>query len=181
VYVEVQGVFGGRWSGSGVVLDDGLILTAQHVIADANMVGVTFDDGFKVKSSEFFVSKDLDNVDLGLIVIDGVYDHAQLACDRVSLRVGSTVFTIGSPFGSKNSVAVGTFSAHYRVIQGERLHQLDISGAPGSSGCPVFNRFGFVVGILVRGNNYGMTYIVPLEVCKFVVEIYENVRTTQIK
>jgi len=175
VYVQVQGVFGGRWTGSGVVLDNGLILTAQHVIADANMVSVTFDDGCTVKSHEFFISKDIDDVDLGLIIIDEADDHVNFALGT-GLEIGDEVFAIGSPFGANNTVATGIFSAHNRTIAGEVLHQLDISGAPGSSGGPVFNRFGSVIGIVVRGNPYGMMYIVPLETCKAVVDVYENVQ-----
>jgi serine protease Do len=178
VYVKVQGEYGQRWTGSGVVLDNGLVLTARHVIADANMVSVTFDDGSKVKSSEFFVSKDIDNADLGLIIIDGVDDHAHLPFGS-GTDIGDRVFIIGSPFGDKNSAAVGIFSAYDRIIQSERLHQLDINGAPGNSGCPVFNRFGNVIGILVRGNPYGMVYIVPLEICKATVGVYENVKKAQ--
>jgi len=180
VRVQVQRKFGRRISGSGVVLDDGLILTARHVIADANMVSIIFDDGSKIKSFKFFISRDIGNVDLGLIIIEDVDDHAHLVDFDVGMYIGNSVFMVGSPLGMQNSVAVGHFSAYNKILQGERLHQLDINGAPGNSGCPVFNYYGNVVGILVRGNNYGMAFMVPLETCKAVINIYENVQRSKI-
>lgn len=180
VYVEVQSESGNYWSGSGVVIGDGLILTARHVIEDANSIVVVFDDGFRIKTPEYFISKDLGVADVGLIVVGPniTKDYALFAFN-VSIEVGAEVFAVGSPFGDINSLSAGNFSAHNRIIEGERLHRIDISGAPGSSGCPVFNRSGSVVGIVVRGNAYGTMFIVPLEVCEAVVGIYENVQKAQ--
>ena len=125
----------------------------------------------------FFISDDLGDVDVGLIIVDPnvTEDCAHFALGT-GIEVGDMVFAIGSPFGDMNSLSVGNFSAHNRVIAGERLHQIDISGAPGNSGCPIFNRYGNVIGILVRGHEYGMVFVVPLEVCKAVVNIYDEVQ-----
>lgn len=177
VYVEVISVWGNQWSGSGVVLDNGLVLTAAHVVDDANSIAVIFDDGSRVTTSEYFISKDLGVADVGLIVIGDRDEHAYFA--PFDGDVGDEVFTIGSPLCFQNTVAVGILSAHNKIICGEWLHQLDINGAPGSSGCPVFNRFGNVTGIIVRGNSYGMMFTVPLEVCKAVVNIYDEVQKAQ--
>ena len=176
VYIQVQGVDGDRWSGSGVVVGDGLILTASHVIDDANMVTIISDDGGKIKSSEFFMSKDLNNVDLGLIVVSETNRPATLSWDDV--EIGDTVFAVGSPYGLQNSLTVGVFSAYDRIVQDERLYQLDMSGNPGMSGCPVFNRYGSVIGILVRGAHCGIALVVPIEMCRVIVGVYESVQRT---
>ena len=180
VLIQAWNKSGAKCIGSGMVLENGLILTARHVIADANNVCVRFEDGSKIRSSEFFVVK---TIDAGLIIIkdfDGGYpkDFVSRLCFP---NIGDTVFAIGSPFGKQNSVTVGIFSAYDRDIKGERLHQLDINGAPGMSGCPVFNRYGSVIGMITRGNSHGMIFIVPSETCKFMVAVYENVEKAKTK
>uniref|UniRef100_A0A6M3KVP9 Putative trypsin-like peptidase domain containing protein n=1 Tax=viral metagenome TaxID=1070528 RepID=A0A6M3KVP9_9ZZZZ len=180
VRVKVQGKYGELWSGSGVVLDNGLVLTAGHVVEDANNVFIEFDNGFEMESSKFFMSKDINSIDVGLIIIEDKFLYTRFAFNT-NVDIGDNIFVIGSPFGNKNTVSLGIFSAYDRVIQGELLHQLDISGAPGSSGCPVFNRYGNIIGIIVRGNNYGIVYIVPLEMCKLIVDMYENVQKAKVK
>lgn len=175
VYIQVQSMRGDRWSGSGVVVEDGLILTAGHVVADANNVCVRFDDGTELKAFEFFA---VETIDAGLIVIENFDGELPKGFRLKAMlpNISDTIFAIGSPFGEQNSLTVGVFSAYDRYIQDERLHQLDINGAPGMSGCPVFDRCGNVVGIIVRGNSYGMVFITPSETCRFVVDVYENVQ-----
>lgn len=180
VYVEAWGMYGQRWFGSGMVVGDGLIMTAAHVVRDANDVRITFDDGTKIRSSEFFqLNRDDVIVDAGLIIFDGDDDHLHFT--QFKPLSGATVFTVGSPFGLQNSVAIGVFSTHNVYIQNEQLYQLDINGAPGMSGCPVFNRYGMIIGILVRGNCSGIAFIVPARICQAVVNIYENVQRIKTK
>ena len=100
--------------------------------------------------------------------------------DDTGVRVGNAVFAIGSSFGEKNSVAVGVFSARDRDIQNERLHQLDLMTNPGMSGCPVFDRWGRVIGMAVRGGR-GIGLMVPSETCEFVIGVYEGVQKAQVK
>lgn len=175
VYVQVRGKSGQLWSGSGAVIGDGLILTARHVIHDANDVCITFDDGTKVRSSKFFELK-MDGivVDVGLIIVGNTDDYLYIT--QFEPVPGARVFTVGSPFGLQNSVTVGVFSKYDVCIGNERLYQLDINGNPGMSGCPVFNRYGMVIGILVRGHVGGLALIVPARTCQAVINIYENVR-----
>lgn len=177
VFIRVQDEYGRIGSGSGMIVDDGLILTAGHVIEDANNVFIEFDDGVIIESSEFFI---IETVDAGLIIIGTGDRLSVLFGDDVDVRVGNVIFTIGSPFGENNSVAVGVFSAHNRDIQDERLHQLDLVTNPGMSGCPVFNSYGSVIGMITRGGR-GIGFMLPSETCKFVMDVYESVRETQIK
>lgn len=182
VLVEVYGDYGKLGSASGVILDNGIILTARHVVDDAVSVVVVLDDGTGVISDELFTSCDLSSADVGLIIVDpNISDNYASLVPGWETEVGDSVFAIGSPFGKNNTVAVGIVSAHNRIVRDERLDQLDINGAPGSSGGPVFNRFGGVIGIVVRGSSYGMMYIVPADVCEAVIDIYENVQKAQIK
>ncbi len=182
VLVEIYGDYGKLGTGSGVILDNGVILTARHVISRATRVVVVLDDGTRVESDELFISRDLPHADVGLIIVDPNVsdDYIALAPDWRG-TVGESVFAIGSPFGRHNTVAVGIISAHDRIRRDESFTQLDINGAPGSSGGPVFNRFGGVIGIVVRGSSYGMMYIVPADVCEAVIGVYECVQRTQIK
>ena len=179
VLIEVQKKNGRTGGGSGMVVGNGLILTASHVIEDANNVFIEFDDDTTIESSEFFTIK---TIDAGLIIIE---NHEGGLNQRVRLKmmppsIGDTVFTIGSPFENKNSVATGVFSARDRDVKGERLHQLDIMVNPGMSGCPVFNRYGNVVGMVTRGR-HGIGFMVPSETCEFVIGVYEGVQRAQAK
>nr|WP_297312004.1 S1C family serine protease [Neptuniibacter sp.] len=182
VLVEIYGNYSKLGTGSGVILDNGVILTARHVISKAARVVVVLDDGSRVASDELFTSCDMSSVDVGLIIVDpNISDsHASLSPNWRG-TVGESVFAIGGPLGRHNTVAVGIISAHNRIRKDESFTQLDINGAPGSSGGPVFNRFGGVIGIVVRGSSYGMMYIVPADACEAVVGVYENVQRTQIK
>lgn len=177
VLVKVQCVSGQRIFGSGVVIGDRLILTAGHIIEDANNVCVISDDGVKTKSSEFFRLK---TIDIGLIIVEK--NGGSALSFGHDVNIGSAIFTIGSPFNhdNKNSVVVGVLSAYDRHMFGERLYQLDLVINPGMSGCPVFNRYGNIIGIVTRGR-HGLGYMVPVETCQFVVDIYENVEKIKTK
>jgi S1-C subfamily serine protease len=182
VLVETYNDFGRLGSGSGVILEGGIVLTARHVIDKVSRVVVVLDNGERVASDRFFVSQDLSHVDAGLIIIDSnkFNGHANLVPDS-DVRIGERVFAVGSPFGRMNTVTVGRMSAVGRIVYGGCLSQIDIAGAPGSSGGPMFDSSGGVIGIVVRGSAYGMMYIVPSGICELIVDAYENVQKAQIK
>lgn len=161
-----------RGQASGVVIDDGIILTARHVVNDADEIYITTDDGVKLTSTEFY---EADNTDLGLIIFDCNDMPLQARLSFFKPFVGQTVFGIGSRFGLNNSFFQGFVGSAKRFIPffgGKGMVQLDAMANPGDSGCAVFNRFGNVVGIVVGGRPQGVTFIIPAKIARLFLAQY---------
>ena len=74
----MSGNYSQRGMASGVVIDDGIILTAKHVIDDADKIIITTADGIELVSKEFV---EADDIDLGLIIF---YDNDMHPSSRIS-------------------------------------------------------------------------------------------------
>jgi putative serine protease PepD len=138
--------------GSGVVVaDDGTILTANHVIAGATKITVLFFDG--TTTSATVVSKDprLDVAVLRPASLPEVVVPAALGGDT---GVGAPVVAVGNPLGLADSVSAGVVSGLDRTARTAEgtfsgLIQFDASVNPGSSGGPLLDARGLVIGIVV--------------------------------
>lgn len=174
VYIEADGYYG-KWSGSGVVVHErGLILTAKHILEDADYIRVTFPNGNVYDGVNWLVDP---NDDVGILQIATLEDLPMSSFDTTNCRVGEEVFIIGSPFGLFNSVNKGIISAVDREVCFfgiEPMLQADIAGNPGNSGCPVFNMDGDVIGIIVGGiiGGDGIGFVTSADVCKKLVDKY---------
>jgi serine protease Do len=136
-------------SGSGFVIDPaGGILTNYHVIQGADRISVTLADKRVFKAS--VVGVDEAN-DVALLQVDAQDPLPIVAIGRSeTLRVGEWVCAIGSPIGYANSVTVGVVSFLDRKVAQWNLDgviQTDAAMSPGSSGSPLLNSAGQVVGI----------------------------------
>jgi hypothetical protein len=140
--------------GSGVIVPGGCppaascsvswIVTNYHVVSGENSVTVKFASGLELSTTEV-VASDPD-ADLAVLKLDGAAPgHSDLG-DSDSLAVGQRIFVISSPLGLQGSVTEGLVSA-IREIRGARLLQISAPISPGSSGGPVFDQDGKVVGI----------------------------------
>ena len=141
--------------GSGVVLDDqGSILTALHVVDGATEIQVRFADG-TVASAQ--VVDALPDVDMAVLKPSGL---PQILVPAVlgnpgALRIGDEAFVVGNPLGLTASLSSGVISGLDRssveVSSGvaiDGLIQFDTAVNPGSSGGPLLNRRGEVVGVV---------------------------------
>ena len=159
----------GASEGSGVVISkDGYILTNQHVISGAQAVTVALADGTKLEAR--VVGSD-ETDDLALLLVDAGRDlQAAPLGDSEGLRVGDWVMAIGSPLGFEQSVTVGVISGTGRTLPSSRFTdfiQTDASIYPGSSGGPLFDLAGEVVGIntaVIPDTNLG--FAVPIDSAK---------------
>ena len=165
-----------RAVGSGVVVvDRGVILTSLHVVKGAGRIRVTFADG--LESEAALVSQHPEN-DLAVLQAETLPDDLAAAQmrPRAGLRPGDAVVAVGFPFGIGPSVTSGVVSGlkrEYRSASGERLLsdliQFDAAVNPGSSGGPLLNAFGEVVGIVTAmldpggGGFAGVGFAVPVE------------------
>lgn len=175
-----SGLFGMEGSGSGVVIDQrGLILTAAHVVAGANVVDVEFATGETMSGR--VVGLDQAN-DLALVRVDRLPEGIPVARlgDSDTVKVGDVAIAIGSPFGLSGTVTQGIISAvnrSWRPAWGRLytgLLQTDAPVNPGNSGGPLFNAKAEVIGIVtmidspIQGN-VGIGFAVPSNTAKRVL------------
>ncbi len=154
--------------GSGFVIDpSGIVVTNNHVIADADEIIVNFADGTKLKAE--LLGRD-EKVDLAVL---RVKPKAPLKAvnfgDSDKTRVGEWVIAIGNPFGLGGSVTVGVVSARNRNIESslyDDFIQTDAAINRGNSGGPLFNLQGEVIGINTAifsqtGGSIGIGFAIP--------------------
>jgi S1-C subfamily serine protease len=147
--------------GSGFRVSDGRFVTNAHVIAGATRVEIYNDTGalLGVARSADMVST---SVDLAILPSLGPRSpYLTLAGGMPS--VGEQVIVIGAPEGLTNTVSDGIVSA-VRKIETRQLLQITAPISPGSSGGPVLNQRGEVVGVSVsvfrEGQN--LNFAVPV-------------------
>ncbi|MBN2428873.1 MAG: DegQ family serine endoprotease [Deltaproteobacteria bacterium] len=163
-----------RSLGSGFIIsEDGLILTNDHVVDNADEIKVRLADGRIFKGKVQGLDPKLDLALLKIDVGDEELPVAKLG-DSESLRIGEWVIAIGNPFGLEQTVTVGIVSAKGRVIGAgpyDDFIQTDASINPGNSGGPLFNINGEVIGIntaIVQGGQ-GIGFAIPINAAKNIV------------
>lgn len=164
--------------GSGVIVDAerGLVLTNNHVIANADEIAVTLRDG-RTLSAEL-VGSDPDT-DVAVIKLPAENLTQIPVTDSDALRVGDFVVAIGNPFGVGQTVTSGIVSALGRtglgIVGYENFIQTDASINPGNSGGALVNLRGELVGINTaifsqHGGNIGIGFAIPINMAKQVME-----------
>ncbi len=165
--------------GSGFVIDpSGLVVTNNHVIADADEIYVNFNDGSKLKAE--LVGRDT-KIDIALLKVKPDAAKPLKAVkfgDSDALRVGDWVMAIGNPFGLGGTLTVGVISARNRDINAgpyDNFLQTDAAINRGNSGGPLFNMEGDVIGINTAiispsGGSIGIGFAVPSNTAVAVVQ-----------
>jgi serine protease Do len=176
-----QGKVRQRSLGSGFIIDsDGLILTNNHVIENAQKIVVKLSD-----ESEFdgkVVGKD-PQTDIALVRIHPKEKLLVASLgDSNRLQVGEWVLAIGNPFGLDSTVTAGIVSGIGRHIGAgpyDNFIQTDASINPGNSGGPLINLRGEVVGINTAiysrsGGNIGIGFATPINLAKEILPQLES-------
>jgi serine protease Do len=168
-------------TGSGFIIrKDGVILTNNHVIDNAQEITVTLTDKQQYKAK--VLGRD-PKTDVAVIKIEPKASLPVAALGNShALRVGDWVMAIGNPFGLTNTVTTGIVSAKGRTIGAgpyDDFIQTDASINPGNSGGPLFNMAGEVVGINTAifsqgGGNIGIGFAIPIDLVKNLVPELET-------
>jgi serine protease Do len=156
--------------GSGFIIKpDGYILTNAHVVAGTEEVNVRLIDKREFKAK--VVGSD-PRTDVALLKVDATNLPTVRIGDPSKVKVGQWVAAIGSPFGLENTITAGIVSAKGRALPDETyvpFIQTDAAVNPGSSGGPLFDLDGEVIGINSQiysrtGGYMGLSFAIPIDI-----------------
>jgi len=166
--------------GSGFIVDAaGIVVTNNHVIADADEINVIMNDGSKFKAELVGVDK---KTDLAVLKFKPTKPLVAVKFgDSDKLRLGEWVVAIGNPFSLGGTVTAGIVSARNRDISSgpyDNYIQTDAAINRGNSGGPLFNLEGEVIGVNTliispSGGSIGIGFAVP---SKTVVGVVNQLR-----
>jgi len=169
--------------GSGLIIDrQGYILTNEHVIDNHVEVTVTLESNMEYRAEVIGADK---LTDLALIKIEPPKDIelrvAELG-NSDSVQVGEWVIAVGNPYGFDRSVSFGIVSGKGRVLNVPSVTpllndfiQTDAAIAPGSSGGPLVNLRGRVIGINSRGLGRTQGFTIPINIA---IEVKDKLLST---
>ena len=163
--------------GSGFVIDpSGIIVTNNHVIADADEITIEFTDGTELKAEVMGTDP---KTDIAVLKVEPAKPLQAVPFGSSSeARVGDWVMAIGNPFGQGSSVTLGIVSAINRDIRSgpyDSFIQTDAAINRGNSGGPLFNMDGQVIGINTAiispsGGSIGLGFSVPSNLAMTVID-----------
>lgn len=163
--------------GSGFIVDSsGIIVTNNHVVADADEIIVRLHDGREFKGSDVRTDP---RTDLAILRIDAGEPLKSLRFgDSDGVAIGDWVVAVGNPFGHELTVTSGIISAKGRgpgIAEREDFLQTDAAINPGNSGGPLLNLNGDVIGVNTAissrsGGFDGIGFAVPGRMAWWVVQ-----------
>ncbi len=173
-------------SGSGVLIRTArhpgvYVLTNNHVIqqARAEQITISLADNRILKPTKVWADPESD---VALLLLNASDLPTAALGDSDKARVGQWVLAIGSPFGLNQTVTHGIISARERgqvslgsTIRIKDFLQTDAAINPGSSGGPLVNMDGEVIGINTAiashsGSNSGVAFSIPINLVKRVLD-----------
>lgn len=162
--------------GSGFVIDpEGIIVTNNHVIEDAEEIIVSFDDGTELMAR--LIGRD-PATDIAVLRVNPPRPLAAVSFGpSETVEIGDWVMAIGNPWGFGGTVTLGVLSARGRdLLEGpyDNFLQTDAAINLGSSGGPLFDLEGNVIGInsaivSSTGESMGVAFAIPSETVERVV------------
>jgi serine protease Do len=163
--------------GSGIVVNNGYVLTNNHVIKGASRIYVKLSDGRQIEGH--VVGTD-PNADVAVVKLSSGERlvSAELG-DSDSMRVGDWVLAVGNPLGLEQTVTAGIISAKGRsdmnIAHYEDFIQTDAAINPGNSGGPLVDLDGKVIGMNTAiasqtGGYQGMGFAIPINMARVIME-----------
>ena len=142
---------------------DGMLLTNYHIVEDAEIIRVrTLGSKSLINARQMDIDK---QHDIALLKAGGASNRPwlEIGGPRV-LRMGEPVYVIGNPEGLDNTISDGLLSGR-RGKGMEQVLQISAPISRGSSGSPVFDRRGLVIGIVValKRDGQNLNFAIPIE------------------
>ena len=156
--------------GTGCVIHkNGIILTSAHVIDTGENIVVTMSNGQDYNAKVLY--RFGDNKDIALLKIDVPIELKTVKLgDSEKIKVGQKVLAIGHPFGFNGTLTQGIIS---RIDYAKNRIQTDAAINPGSSGGPLLNKDGEIIGINQaiynpdnNISNIGIGFAIPINLVK---------------
>jgi serine protease Do len=159
--------------GSGFIYNSAnIIVTNYHVVTQETDVEIEFYD--RTRTQATVIGSDPYS-DIAVLTVSNVPSEATplTFSDQPNVYIGQQVVAIGNPLGLSDSLSVGYISQVNRTLDIDPIIvpvlQLDLTIAPGSSGGPLLDLSGNVVGITNAGTDVGFNFAVPLNIMKRVI------------
>lgn len=169
--LDAQGKLRGTGTGF-IVRADGIVITNFHVIAGARSALIKLKNGEvydRVSVIDFHPHRDI-----AVLKIQAVGLPTVTLGDSSAMEQGDWCVAIGNPKGLEHTVSDGLISA-IRIMEGNQMLQISAPISPGSSGGPLYNRKGEVVGITTAGlvgqGVQNLNFAIPL---KYVLPMLET-------
>ncbi len=156
--------------GSGfIVREDGAIVTNYHVISNAKNIRIKASD--KILDVEGLLHIDKEN-DLVILKVKGKNLPTLKIGDIGKMNVGDKVYVISSPQGLENTISDGILSGIREIDQKRKILQITAPVSEGSSGGPVFNKNGEVIGIatFIIESAQNLNFAMPVNLIKDKIE-----------
>lgn len=159
--------------GSGFFVKQDIIATNFHVIDGASKGYVKLQGSKYLKPIEGVVAYDRE-IDLALLKVSGIKGTPLAFASVAKVEVGQDVFALGSPKGLEGTISPGIVSSKLRDTGREKLIQITAPISPGSSGGPVVNKQGQVIGVAVASLKEGqnLNFAIP---ASYLSEMMDNV------
>ncbi len=162
-----------------IIRDDGLIITNNHVVEQADIIKVQLDESSGKLYEAQVIGRDA-RTDIALIKID-VKEKLPVAKlgESKSVQVGEYVAAFGNPYGHAHTMTTGIVSALGREIAEINRFpfiQTDASINPGNSGGPLVNTQGYVIGVntAIDARAHGIGFAIPVDNVKQIVAQLEK-------
>jgi serine protease Do len=168
----------GVLSGSGFIVDaNGVIVTARHLVRDTNRITVEVQNLGVFDATVAGEDEITDLAVLQLVQAPSRLPKLELGRSE-DLRAGDWIVAVGNPFGFRQTVTAGVVSYVGRHL---KLYDLRVTNDflqfsapvnPGSSGCPVLDWQGNVVGVTTQaaGQAQGIFFAIPSRTLKWVLD-----------
>ena len=157
--------------GSGFLFNtSNIIVTNYHVVTNETDIEIEFFD--RTRTQATVIGSDAYS-DVAVLTVPTAPAEAKPLNFGNQSNIGQQVVAIGNPLGLTESLSVGYISQVNRLLDLEPIIipvlQLDLTIAPGSSGGPLLDMWGNVVGITNAGTDVGFNFAVPINIMKRVI------------
>ena len=165
VTVNVLRTDGNTESATGFIISpQGYVATAAHSLEKAKLVNLTFSNGSISGEAQVISVAKNKRIDLAILQISVNYAPSVTFKNSNTVIAGQKISVIGSPKRLQNTITNGLIS-QLRNMDNVTLFQISAPISPASSGSPVFNEDGYVIGVAVSSleeeNVQNINFAVP--------------------
>lgn len=164
-------------TGSGFAIDAHTVVTNRHVVEDYATLEATTFDGEPLTVTASFTS---DYGDLAVLTIEEELP-VFVALAEENPPVAEPVTVIGYPDGDELTSSRGSIVSTVRDPLDDEgyVYATSAEAAPGSSGSAAYDDDNLVVGVLYAGDDYGTSYIVPVQKLRDLLDNADRQRTNK--